>query len=69
MKFSDYVNQNGVPDHVVCLDRIPRYQKIPRKYFNLPVVQGMLVDHVQVDMENNTGRIVFLRCPDRVNAV
>lgn len=69
MKFSDYVNQNGVPDRVVCLDRIPRYQKIPRQYFNLPVVQGMLVDHVQVDFDSSGGVIVFLRCPDHVNAV
>lgn len=68
MSFLEYVLENGVPDRVICVDSSISCKEVSKDNFYLPIITGMKIDHVQVDMDENC-TIAFLRCPDGIKAV
>lgn len=65
MTFLDYVKRHGYPDKVICFSSVNRYVDIRPKDFNVPVVLGMSVDHVEFSVDGKTS-VAFLRCPSDV---
>lgn len=69
MKFVEYVKNHGLPKKVICFDTVSRYLTIHPSDYSIPVVQGMVVDHIEVNDLNGDGVTVFLRCPAGVSAL
>lgn len=69
MTFAEYVEKHGCPNKVICFDTVSRYCTIHPSNYVTPVVQGMVVDHVEVNVSPCDGATVFLRCPDGVSAL
>lgn len=69
MTFLEYICEHGVPGRVICIDTYTRYMEIPKERFHLPLITGMVVDHIESPVQISGDTIVFLRCPDGINAV